>query len=54
MYTIQAVAICYNCNKKYFPSLEGQSTGGSMICSFCDSINYEVIQEIGYLEITAV
>ncbi len=51
MYTIQAVVICYNCNKKYFPSLEGQSTSGSTICPFCDNIDYNINYEMEYLEV---
>ena len=54
MYTIQAVAICYNCNEKYHPSLEGQLTDGSTICPFCSSINYATMQEVEYLKITSV
>ena len=55
MYTIQAVVVCYNCNKKYFPSREGtaSTTDGCTFCPFCDSINNIIVKELEYLEIYA-
>ncbi len=55
MYTIQAVVVCYNCNKKYFPPREGtaSTTDGCTFCPFCDSINNIIVKKLEYLEIYA-